>query len=263
MTWYYADAGRQVGPLEEAALDDLVRSGVVRDDTLVWRDGMPTWQPHGAVRGVRPPPPPPMPVAMPTGAPTAYCSECGRPFPQDQLVTLGHAAVCAQCKPLYLQRVRESGQPATIGARRYGGFWIRFVARLIDTVILGVVFLIINLPLQAILGVGAVSGGGGFLNLAGLAGMFGISMLLNLALAFAYEAYFVGTRGGTPGKLVLGLRVINADGSPLTISQAAIRYAAMMINSFTFMIGYIIAAFDVEKRGLHDRICNTRVIHVN
>ena len=44
MTWYYADAGRQVGPVEEAALDDLVRAGVVRDDTLVWRDGMPNWQ---------------------------------------------------------------------------------------------------------------------------------------------------------------------------------------------------------------------------
>jgi uncharacterized RDD family membrane protein YckC len=263
MTWYYADAGRQVGPLEESALDDLVRSGIVRDDTLVWRDGMATWQPHGAVRGVRPaPPPPPMPVA--TGGTTAYCSECGRPFAQDQLVTLGHAAVCAQCKPIYLQRVRESGQPATMGTRRYAGFWIRFVARFIDGVILTIVFLIINLPLQAVFGMGSLMrAGGGIMNPLGFVGLFGISALINFALAIAYEAYFVGTRGGTPGKLVLGLRVINADGSQLTVGQAAIRYAAMLINSFTFFIGYIIAGFDSEKRALHDRICNTRVIHIN
>ncbi len=54
MSWYYADAGRQVGPVEETALDDLVRAGVVRDDTLVWREGMANWQPHGSARGPKP-----------------------------------------------------------------------------------------------------------------------------------------------------------------------------------------------------------------
>ena len=50
MTWFYADGGRQMGPVEEFALDDLVRQGVVRDDTLVWREGMASWQAHGMVR---------------------------------------------------------------------------------------------------------------------------------------------------------------------------------------------------------------------
>ena len=69
MTWYYADGGRQVGPVEESALDDLVKAGVVRDDTLVWRDGMPNWQPHAAVRGVKvePQPMPAQAVAWGTG----------------------------------------------------------------------------------------------------------------------------------------------------------------------------------------------------
>jgi hypothetical protein len=35
MNWYYADGGRQAGPVDETALDELVRQGVVRDDTLV------------------------------------------------------------------------------------------------------------------------------------------------------------------------------------------------------------------------------------
>src|SRR6266403_1923603 len=142
MQWFYADAGRQVGPVEETALDELVRAGVVRDDTLVWREGMANWQPHGTVRGVRPPPP--MPEA-PAGAPTMFCSECGRPFPSSQLVMLGSASVCAQCKPIYMQRMREGGK--AIGARLYGGVWIRFVARLIDGVLLGVVGFIIRMPL--------------------------------------------------------------------------------------------------------------------
>ena len=47
MKWYYAEGGKQIGPVEESALDDLVRQGVVRDDTLVWREGMAAW--HGWV----------------------------------------------------------------------------------------------------------------------------------------------------------------------------------------------------------------------
>ena len=44
MKWYYAEGGKQLGPVEESALDDLVRQGVVRDETLVWREGMAAWQ---------------------------------------------------------------------------------------------------------------------------------------------------------------------------------------------------------------------------
>src|SRR5579862_8653149 len=144
MAWFYADGGRQVGPVEEAALDDLVRAGIVRDDTLVWRDGMANWQPHASVRGVRQPAPPMPAVAI--AAESGFCSECGRPFPLNQLVMIGNAAVCAQCKPVYLQRVQEGGQ--AIGVRRYAGFWIRFVARLIDGVILGVVAVTIGIHLE-------------------------------------------------------------------------------------------------------------------
>ncbi len=257
MTWYYADAGRQVGPIEEAALDDLVRAGVVRDDTLVWRDGMPNWQPHGAARGVRMAPAP-MP-AVPIAAGTGFCSECGRPFPTNQLVMIGNATVCAQCKPVYLQRVREGGQ--AIGARRYAGFWIRFVARLLDAVVLGVVLTIIMVPLSLLIGLGSMASFDPSRSLGVTFGILGIYALLNIGLQFAYEVYFVSKRGGTVGKLILGLRIIRVDGSMLTPGQAAGRYLAYLLNSFTFFIGFIIAGFDPEKRALHDRICDTRVIY--
>jgi uncharacterized RDD family membrane protein YckC len=259
MTWYYADAGRQIGPVEEPALDDLVRSGVVRDDTLVWREGMANWQPHGAVRG--PKPPAPMP-AVPIGADSSFCSECGRPFPVNQLVAIGNASVCAQCKPVYLQRMREGGQ--AIGARRYGGFWIRFVAIFIDGVILGVIAAIVNIPLGMVIGAGSLGAAstGSMGGLGAVLAAQGLLLLLNVAIGMAYEVYFLSTRGATPGKMVLGLKVIRADGGPISVGLAFGRYLARTLDSFTLLIGFIIAGFDDQKRSLHDRICDTRVIYV-
>jgi uncharacterized RDD family membrane protein YckC len=259
MKWYYADAGRQVGPVEDAQLDDLVRSGAVRDDTLVWREGMANWQPHSAVRGASKPVPIPA-AAVPIAAETRFCSECGRPFPANEMVTIGAATICAQCKPLYMQRVREGGQP--IGVRRYAGFWIRFVARVIDGIILVVVGFIINLPLQMALGLSATRVGDVTTALPVLLGTIGLSLAVNLILQGAYEVYFLSTRGATIGKLALGLKVIRADGGPLSVGQSAGRFFAYLLDAyFTLTIGFIIAGFDSEKRALHDRICDTRVIY--
>jgi uncharacterized RDD family membrane protein YckC len=219
MTWYYADAGRQLGPIEEAALDDLARAGTVRDDTLVWCEGMTTWQPHGSVRGTRPMPPlPDMPYAT-------------------SPVTIGQVPM----------------------VRRYGGFWVRFVARVIDGVILGVVGLVIRAPFALTLGLSPRGFGASAIPM--MFGMVGISTLLQIALGVGYEAYFLSTRGATLGKMALGLKVIRADGSGIPAGLAVGRYFAQWISAIIFAIGYIMAAFDPEKRALHDRICETRVIY--
>jgi uncharacterized RDD family membrane protein YckC len=260
MKWYYADAGRQVGPVEDAQLDELARSGAVRDDTLVWREGMANWQPHSAVRGPAKPIPIPA-AAVPMAAETRFCSECGRPHPVHEMVTIGTATVCAQCKPLYMQRAREGGQP--IGVRRYAGFWIRFVARIIDGIILGVVALIINLPIQMAFGLSAMRPGADLATaLPMMLGTLGISLAIQIILQAAYEIYFLSTRGATIGKLALGLKVIRADGGSLSVGQSAGRFFAYLLDAyFTLTIGFIIAGFDSEKRALHDRICDTRVIY--
>jgi uncharacterized RDD family membrane protein YckC len=261
MSWYYSDAGRQVGPIEEAALDDLVRQGAVRDDTLVWREGMANWQPHGAVRG---PKPAPMP-AVPIGADSSFCSECGRPFPTNQLVALGNANVCAQCKPIYLQRMREGGQ--AIATRRYAGFWIRFVAVIIDSVILNVAMLIITIPL-GLMGAGIGAGQveqlnrGDFAGIGALIALYGVFILVVVALGISYEVYFISTRGATLGKMAVGIKVIRADGGKVTLGLAFGRYFARIISGMILYIGFMMAGFDEQKRSLHDRICDTRVIYV-
>ena len=268
MAWYYAEADQQKGPVDESSLDELVRQGVVRDDTLVWREGMASWQPHAAVR--RPVVPP---IPGPTSAESRYCSECGRSFPGNELSSIGSALVCAGCRPAVMQRMPAAtwGAPAyqtpATSVRRYGGFWIRFLGRCIDWIIIGFVSTIIRLPLVAILGIrsadlGRINDPSEFLRfMPGLAGLFGLSFLIQIALSLGYEMYFLSTRGATPGKMALGLKVIRADGGPISPGLAAGRYFGMWVSGLVFCIGYIIAGFDLEKRSLHDRICETRVIY--
>ena len=270
MKWFYAESGRQVGPVEESVLDDLVRQGVVRDDTLVWREGMAAWQKHATVRGGSTPasgpssgsiqgsaaPPPP-----PSGAgDTRYCSECGRPFAASQLTSYGDVSVCGQCQPAYTQRLRG-------GTRHFGGFWIRFLAIIIDGIILFVIGAIIRIPLGlAIGGVGLSLGRNpepaqALAALPAILSLAGLSFLIQLALSLAYEVYFLTTKGATPGKMALGLKITRADGGPISAGLAIGRYFAKFLSSLILCIGFIIAAFDREKRSLHDHICGTRVIY--
>jgi uncharacterized RDD family membrane protein YckC len=164
-----------------------------------------------------------------------------------------------------------SSPPAMAGSVHYGGFWIRFVARLIDGVLLGVAGLIIRVPLFLMFGIssgfgrgfggGFGRGEGGLVFLPAIMGVLGLSVFLSLALAAAYEVYFVSTRGGTLGKLALGLKIVRADGSPVDAGLALGRWFAHFLSGAIFMIGYIMAGFDAQKRALHDHICQTRVIY--
>jgi uncharacterized RDD family membrane protein YckC len=253
MKWFYADQGQQKGPVDESALNDLVLAGVVRDDTLVWNQGMPAWQTHGSLRG-----------AAPTSTPlsgaatdTRYCGECGRPFAASELVAIGPASVCAMCKPAYLQKLREGGAAAS--ARHYGGFWIRAAARIVDAILLNVAFLIVRIPFGI-----AMFAPGPARNPAAVMAMMGPFILitfLSMVAAACYEIFFIAKRGATIGKMIFGLKVIRADGYPLSLGLSTGRYFAQFINSFTLGIGYFMAGFDVQKRALHDRICETRVIY--
>jgi uncharacterized RDD family membrane protein YckC len=144
---------------------------------------------------------------------------------------------------------------------------MRFLAIIIDGIIIGVVSTIVRIPLGlAGLGVGLGLGRNpdpaqvmaalpAFLSLAGL------GFMIQLALSLAYEAYFLSAKGATPGKMALGLKVTQADGSPISVGLAVGRYFARLLSWLTFCIGFIIAGFDREKRSLHDHICGTRVVY--
>jgi hypothetical protein len=118
MNWYYVDAGQQAGPVDDAQLQDLVRSGKVQPETLVWHEGMASWAayrevapsataPEGEVAGA-----PPLIAPPPEGI---ICSECGRAFGPSDVIRYGDKWVCATCKPLFFQRLREGAGPGSSG----------------------------------------------------------------------------------------------------------------------------------------------------
>src|SRR5262249_50638769 len=91
-------------------------------------------------------------------------------------------------------------------------------------------------------------------------GAIGLAFLINIAIGCTYEAFFLGRFGATPGKMALSIKVVRPNGAPISYARAAGRFFAKQLNIMTLWIGYIIAGFDSEKRGLHDMICDTRVI---
>ncbi len=234
--WYYASEDRQIGPVPENELDKLISTGVILPYTLVWHEGMAEWQTYSSVRTV------PGLVGM--------CSQCEEVELHSEMVRFGEKWVCVNCKDNYTQRLREG----TLGGKMvYAGFWTRAGALLID----GVILLIVQLLIQAAYaGADALRTFNGYV----LASQMVVLKLLQLAAQAAYYSYFVYQLGGTPGKLALGCRVVTADGAKLTLKRSIARYFASLISVSTLGIGYLIAAFDDQKRTLHDRICDTRVI---
>lgn len=100
MSWFYALDGQQAGPVTDSQLEELLSSRKIGPATLVWREGMAEWKPLNVARPLAAP-------AVPGALGGNLCAECGRTFPPEEMIQLHHAWVCAQCKPVFLQRLAE------------------------------------------------------------------------------------------------------------------------------------------------------------
>jgi uncharacterized RDD family membrane protein YckC len=196
-----------------------------------------------------------------------YCSECGRPAPPEELARFGDRLVCPNCKNAYAQKLREGVAPA--GYARYGGFWLRFVAYFIDSIIVGIPLGILATILMALMGGSMVALTRLGANptpeetLAAVMPMFGAMAMLGLlstVVYCSYEAFFLVKYGATPGKMAMGLKVVRPDGSGIQVGRAIGRYFSKVLSGLIMYIGFIMIGFDAEKRALHDMICDTRVI---
>lgn len=185
-----------------------------------------------------------------------FCSECGRSFPAEDLARFGANAVCAECKPRFVQRMQE-GAPVH-AAVVYGGFWRRFAAVFLD----GIIMAIVTFPVNLAVGFMSSSGANNRspTDPSAALGMVGVAYAVSLTLNLAYYVYFLTKKGATPGKMVMGLRVVTASGGPISAGRAVGRFFAQLLSGLILGIGYIMAAFDQEKRALHDHICGTRVV---
>lgn len=294
MSWFYAKNGQQQGPVTDEEMAAKIASGEIRPDTLVWRAGMAGWQPSrdvaalpsaaapavaasaDAPAGATASEPAPADAAAPSAgegpklrlspvSDAQYCSECGRAFPARELVNYGNRMICAECKPAFFQRLAESGEARQAGASvdlEYGGFWIRFAAKFIDGLIEQVISRLALLPFSAAAAFGSFQMEQEDLTPGALVGVLAVSLGLGYVIMPLVKAFLLAKYGGTPGKLAVGLRVVRPDGSRLTMGRAIGRVYGEFLSGLICLVGYIIAAFDnPEKRALHDRICDTRVVY--
>jgi uncharacterized RDD family membrane protein YckC len=162
--------------------------------------------------------------------------------------------------------VAVAGQALNIGRmfRGYAGFWIRFLAVLIDAAVLSIV--IVPLWIFVFVAMGAASSiqSASRNPEAAVAVMMTFMPLIMLAAVGAnwlYEALLTSSsKQGTLGKMALGLKVVDKNGNRLSFLHATGRHFAKIINGFTFYIGFIMAGFTERKQGLHDLIAGTCVV---
>jgi uncharacterized RDD family membrane protein YckC len=146
----------------------------------------------------------------------------------------------------------------------YGGFWLRFVAYLIDSFIVAIPSWIVGTIVGAIASASSAPTdlrGGTVSNLppGALLVVLGLYAILLIGVV-GYFVYFWSI-GATLGMRVLRLRVVDADtGQPIGIARALLRYLGFLISSLVCDIGLIWAAFDSRKQGWHDKIANTVVL---
>jgi uncharacterized RDD family membrane protein YckC len=226
MKWFYVENGSQQGPVTEYELRSLRSSGKLTSSSLVWRDGMENWAPYDQSLG-------------------------------DETEVLATPPAIAADTAVEVQ----SDEPM-----RYAGFWIRAGAKIIDSLILGAIQMAVFVVFMIVTGVGGAiteSAGSGPSDavslLIGLGAM--VLWLFMIVLSIGYPTYFHGRYGATWGKMALGIKVVSPDGGNISYMRSFGRAFAEILSGMILYIGYIIAAFDSEKKSLHDIMCETRVIY--
>jgi uncharacterized RDD family membrane protein YckC len=152
---------------------------------------------------------------------------------------------------------------------KFAGFWRRSVAYGVDNLIISIVFLILVIIISTAFIVSSLSGntstGTLITDLVNPAHLTSIALLAGafyIVISIVYFTYFHGIKGRTPGKMLLSLQVLSAEGTPIGFGIAFLRAVGYLVSSllFTFPLGFIWAAFDRRKQGWHDKIAGTVVI---
>jgi len=154
----------------------------------------------------------------------------------------------------------------------YAGFWKRFLAYIIDAIIIGCIDWIILAPLLTAIGF-SVAGGFPFSDLssmdelditaliATISAMFGIAWIVKRVVDILYHSLMESSKfQGSVGKLALGVIVTDINGGKLDFTKALVRNICKIISGMILGIGYIMAGLTEKKQALHDLIAGTLVV---
>jgi uncharacterized RDD family membrane protein YckC len=139
--------------------------------------------------------------------------------------------------------------PGPSAGVRYGGFWVRVVAYILD----GIITFVIAAALTPLFGGTMFPTRPEEMDFTGS----GISLLVGLVYFVAFWSW----RGQTPGMMPFNMTVVRADdGGKIDWVRALLRYVGLIISFLVIFIGVIWVAFDSRKQGWHDKIAGTVVV---
>lgn len=222
--------GREYGPATLEEIRGWCEDGRVGGGTPVWRDDELRWQPARNREELRwdLPQPPPIPQTAPS-LPTA-------------------SVVPSNVAPLS------------------AGFAIRLAAGIYDLVIIQVLFSVLTSPwsekLSAMNELMVKEINSGHPDWQRFLPVWLTTTSILLLTMLVYSVGFNLTQGATPGKRVLGLRVVKSDGTPLDWQSALLRFFAQCLSAVTFGFGFLLILLNPEDKALHDLIVGTRVISI-
>lgn len=172
-----------------------------------------------------------------------FCHSCGASMVVAPVALAPDQGVAAP------QPATAAPQPAATGVV-YATFWQRFVASLIDGIILMILSSIVGFIFGLILT--SVDGAEVGSSLSGLLG--------TVIGAIYYIMQESSPKQATFGKHAMGLKVTDMEGNRVTAGKATSRYFAHIVSGLTLGIGYLTVAFTPKKQGIHDMIAGTLVV---
>lgn len=196
-------------------------------------------------------------------ATTAFCSTCGQAV-STVVATLPSLSPVVPVPPAPI-----APASASYNGVAYAGFWLRFVAYIIDGIVSGIAFVILLIPLFVLTGAGAalgklISGEDVSDDLAAFLGVGFILGFLGIVVVVSWLYYAISESSSwqaTPGKKILNLFVTDLAGRRTSFARASGRYFAKIITGMIpLAIGYIMAGFTEKRQALHDMIASCLVL---
>ena len=210
--------------------------------------------------------------AMADGA--AFCSSCGQVFSVAATAPRAPMMSASVAVPMVggVAAIPAYAVSAAVPHVEYAGFWLRFVALLIDNVVLALGVILVLIPLIFLTGLRGFLGefhpNSEDMNDVGIFMIIGLVLLVatgSLVLTWLYHALMESSEWqATVGKRLLGLVVTDMAGRRVSFGRATGRHFAKIItNMVPAFIGYIMAGFTERKQALHDMIAGCLVLRRN
>ena len=245
--WYFENDGQYFGPVLDENFAEAMQEFNLNGDTLISEhdiNGDKIALKNSALAHL---------LTQQNGESSLTCSFCMETFPENEIIEIQGHKCCYQCKAIAIQQLQENSLSFSTAKHLFAGFWIRFGAAFLDGLILSPIVLIPGIIMVIMVANDPSLANGSLPNFINL---------LNFVIGFLYSTLMIWKYGGTLGMKVVKIKVIDASTDEnISYLKSVGRYFSAILSGLIFYIGYIMIAFDSEKRSLHDMICNTRVIH--